>query len=47
MQKAMNFDDVAIVTVKENDCKVHFLYMSKNEAIDLLRSANLKKFVKS
>ena len=28
MQKAMNFNDVAIVSVKGNDYRIHFWYMS-------------------
>ena len=40
-QKANDFNDVAIVTVKGNDYKIHFLYMSKDEAINLLRNADL------
>ena len=34
----MNFNDVAIGTVKEIDNGIHFLYMSKEEAINLLRN---------
>ena len=33
IQKAMNFNDVAIFYVKENDCRIHFWYMSKDDAI--------------
>ena len=29
MQKAMNFNDVAIVYIKGNDYRIHFCYMSK------------------
>ena len=29
MQKAMNFNDVAIVSVKGNDYRIHFWYMTK------------------
>ena len=36
MQKAMNFNDVAIVCVKGNDYRIHFWYMSKDEAIALM-----------
>ena len=42
MQKAMNFNDVAIVSVKRNDCRIHFWYMSKNDAITLMNNFNLK-----
>ena len=30
MQKAMNFDDVAIVSIKGSDYRIHFWYMNKN-----------------
>ena len=42
MQKAMNFNDVAIVLVKGNDYRVQFWYMSKNYAIVLMTNSNLK-----
>ena len=29
MQKAMNFNDVAILSIKGNDYRIHFWYMSK------------------
>ena len=41
MQKAMNFNDVAIVSIKENDYRIHFWYMSKNDAIALMTNSNL------
>ena len=41
MQKAMCFNDVAVVTVKGNDYRIHFLYLIKDEAINLLRNADL------
>ena len=31
----------AIATVKGNNCRIHFLYMRKNEDINLLRNADL------
>ena len=34
MQKTMNFTDVALITIKENDFKILFLYMSKVKAIN-------------
>ena len=34
IQKSMNFNDVAIVSIKGNDHKIHFWYMSKDEAIN-------------
>ena len=33
MQKATNFIDVAIVSIKGNDYRIHFWYMSKDDAI--------------
>ena len=41
MQKAKNFNDVAIVTVRMNDYRISFSYMSKDKAIDSLRNADL------
>ena len=42
MQKTMSFNDVAIVSLKGNDCRIHFWYMSKNDAIFLMTNFNLK-----
>ena len=42
MQKAMNFNDVAIVSIKGNDYRIHFWYMSKIDAIVLMTNSNLK-----
>ena len=42
MQKAMNFNDAAIVSIKGNDYRIHFWYMSKNDAIVLMTNSNLK-----
>ena len=41
MQKAMNFNDVAIVSIKGNDYRIHFWYMSKNDAINLMNNSSL------
>ena len=41
MQKAMNFNDIAIVTIRGNDYRIHFLYRSKDETINLSRNADL------
>ena len=41
MQKAMSFNDVAIVFIKGNDYRIHFWYMSKNDAIALMTNSNL------
>ena len=37
----MSFNDVAIVSNKGNDYRIHFWYMSKNDAIVLMTSSNL------
>ena len=41
IQKAMNFNDVAIVSIKESDYRIQFWYMSKNDAIALMANSNL------
>ena len=41
MQKAMSFNDIAIVSIKGNDYRIHFWYMSKNDAIVLMTNSNL------
>ena len=41
MQKAMSFSDVAIVYVKESSYRIHFWYMSKDDAINIMNGSNL------
>ena len=41
MQKAINFNDVAIVSIKWNDYRIRFWYTSKNDAIVLITNSNL------
>ena len=41
MQKSMSFKNVAIVSIKGNDNKIHFCYISKNDAIALMANSNL------
>ena len=43
MQKATNFNDVAIVSIKENDYRIHFWYTSKDDAINIMKNSNFKK----
>ena len=43
MQKAMNFNDVAIVSLKGSDYRIHFWYMSKDDAINIMKNSDLKK----
>ena len=42
MQKAMNLNDSAIVSVKGSDYRIHFWYMSKNDATSIMKNSNLK-----
>ena len=37
MQKAIKFNDVAIVSVKGSDYKIHCWYMSKDDAINKMK----------
>ena len=41
MQKALTFNNIAIVFVKGNAYKIHFWFMSKNKALNLLRNTDL------
>ena len=41
MQKAMSFNDVAVVSIKGNDYRIHFWYMSKDGAISIMHNSNL------
>ena len=43
MQKTMNFNVVAIVSIKGNDYRIHFWYMSKDAAISIVKNSNLNK----
>ena len=43
MQKAINFNNVAIVSVKGSDYRIDFWYMSKNDAINIMKSSNLNE----
>ena len=37
----MAFNDVAVVSIKGNDHRIHFWYMNKNDAIVLMTNSNL------
>ena len=43
MQNAMNFNDGDIVSIKGNNYIIHFWYMTKNNAKDIMKSSNLRK----
>ena len=43
MQKAVNFNNVAIVNVRGSDYRIHFWYMCKNYAINKMKNSNLNE----
>ena len=43
MKKAKNFNDVTIVSIKGSDYRIHFWYMSKDDAINIIKNSNLNE----
>ena len=43
MQKAISFNDVAIVYDKGSDYRIHFWYISKDDAINIMKNSNLNE----
>ena len=43
MQKAMNLNNVYIVSIKGNDYRIHIWYMSKDDAINVMKNSNLNE----
>ena len=41
MQKAMSFNNIAIVYIKGSAYRIHFSYMSKDDAINIMTGSNL------
>ena len=41
MQNAMSFNNVAIVYVKGSAYRINFWYMSKDDAINIMKNSNL------
>ena len=41
MQKAMGFNNIAIAYIKENAYRIHFWYMSEDDAINLMTNSNI------
>ena len=41
MQKAMSFNDVAILYVKESAYRIQFWYVSKDDAVSITNNSNL------
>ena len=47
MQKAMNFNDVTIVSIKESNYRIHFWHMSKDDATSLMSNSSLNAKARS
>ena len=41
IQKAVSFNNVDVGSAKESDYRIHFCFMSKNDAINLLNNSVL------
>ena len=41
MQKAVSFNNIAIVYVKENAYRIYFWYISKDDAINIMNGSNM------
>lgn len=39
----ISVEDVAIVTIRVEDNKIHFWFMTKNEAVDRMKNADLSE----
>ena len=39
----MSFNDATVVSIKGNDYKIHFWYMSKNDAISIMNNSSLNE----
>ena len=37
----MNYNDVAIVSIKGNDYRIHFWYISEDETISIIHNSSL------
>ena len=47
MQKAMSFNDIAMVYIKGKDYRIHFWYMSKEGAINIMKNSSLNEKTRS
>ena len=43
MEKTKSFNDVVTVSVKVNDYRIHFWYMSKDNAINIMKNLDLNE----
>ena len=41
----MNFNDVTIAPIKGSDYKIHFWYVSKDDAINIMKNSDLHEIV--
>ena len=41
MQKAMGFNNIAIVYIKKNAYRIQFWYISKDDAVNIMTGSNL------
>ena len=44
MQKALNFNDDAIVSIKGSANSIHFWYMSKDDTINIMKKVDHDKY---
>ena len=42
-KSVITFNDVAIDTFEENDCRIHFWFLTKSEAVDRMKNADLSE----
>ena len=42
-KKAIKFNDVAIVSIKGRDCRIHLWYMSKDNAANMMNNSDLNE----
>ena len=43
MQKAMDFRDVVIVSIKGNDYRINFWYIKKDNAMNIMKNSDLNE----
>ena len=43
MQKALNFNAIAIASVKGSDYRIHFWYTSNDDAINIINNSDLSE----
>ena len=41
MQKAMSFNNIVVIYVKGNAYRIHFWYINKDDAINIMNGSNL------